>query len=45
VFGVDLLFSHEFREFSEACILSPLFKKAVAEFDLPEGFVVAIDPV
>jgi hypothetical protein len=37
--------SHEFKEFAEACIASPLYKKAIAEFDLPEGFVVTIDPV
>ncbi|KAH7372203.1 primary-amine oxidase [Cadophora sp. MPI-SDFR-AT-0126] len=38
------LTTHEFREFSEACVESPVFKKAVAELDLPEGFVVTIDP-
>lgn len=34
----------EFREFNEAVVHSELFKKAVAEFELPEGFEVAIDP-
>jgi hypothetical protein len=36
---------HEFAEFSEAIYESPLFKDAIAEFDLPEGFVVTLDPV
>jgi primary-amine oxidase len=36
---------HEFREFTEACFDSPLYKEAIAQFDLPEGFVVTIDPV
>jgi primary-amine oxidase len=35
---------NEFRAFAEACFVSPLYKKAIAEFDLPEGFVVQIDP-
>ncbi|KAF4612596.1 hypothetical protein G7Y89_g15583 [Cudoniella acicularis] len=35
---------HEFQAFTEACLASPLYKKAVAEFNLPEGFVVTIDP-
>jgi primary-amine oxidase len=39
------LYRHEFRAFTEACFASPLYKKAIAEFDLPEGFVVTIDPV
>ena len=34
----------EFREFNEVVVHSELFKKAVAEFELPEGFEVAIDP-
>jgi primary-amine oxidase len=34
----------EFREFNEVVVHSKLFKDAVAEFDLPEGFEVAIDP-
>ncbi|PQE15767.1 primary-amine oxidase protein [Rutstroemia sp. NJR-2017a BBW] len=38
------LTTHEFRAFTEACFASPLYKKAIAEFDLPEGFVVTIDP-
>ncbi|KAH8660672.1 copper amine oxidase [Tricladium varicosporioides] len=38
------LTTHEFRAFTEACVESPLYKKAIAEFDLPEGFVVSIDP-
>ncbi|KAH8594026.1 copper amine oxidase 1 [Bisporella sp. PMI_857] len=36
--------SHEFRAFSEACFASPLYKQAISEFNLPEGFVVSIDP-
>jgi len=39
------LHSHEFRAFVEACLASPLYKKAIAEFDLPEGLDVTIDPV
>ncbi|KAF8862645.1 copper amine oxidase [Acephala macrosclerotiorum] len=38
------LTTNEFREFSEHCAKSPLFKKAIAEFNLPEGFVVTFDP-
>jgi len=38
------LTTYEFRAFAEACFASPLYKKAIAEFDLPEGFVVTIDP-
>jgi primary-amine oxidase len=38
------LTTHEFRAFAAACFASPLYKKAIAEFDLPEGFVVTIDP-
>ena len=34
----------EFREFNEVVVHSELFKKACAEFELPEGFEVAIDP-
>lgn len=34
----------EFRAFNEAVVQSDMFKKAVAEFELPEGFEVAIDP-
>ena len=34
----------EFREFNEVVVHSELFKKAVADFELPEGFEVAIDP-
>lgn len=34
----------EFREFNEAIVHSDLFKNAVAEFKLPEGFEVAVDP-
>lgn len=40
----DLLLSYEFREFTDACFASPLYQKAIAEFKLPEGFVVTIDP-
>ncbi|KUJ09846.1 copper amine oxidase [Mollisia scopiformis] len=35
---------NEFQQFSESCIESPMFKAAVAEFNLPGGFVVTIDP-
>jgi hypothetical protein len=41
----DLGFSHEFRAYAEACFDSPLYKEAIAQFDLPDGFVVTIDPV
>lgn len=34
----------EFRAFFDVCVASDLFKKAIAEFELPEGFEVAIDP-
>ena len=34
----------EFKEFNEICEKSEMFKKAAAEFELPEGFEVAIDP-
>ena len=34
----------EFRVFQDACVASPMFKKAIADFELPEGFVVTIDP-
>ena len=34
----------EFKEFNEVCVESEMFKKAIAEFELPEGFEVAIDP-
>lgn len=40
----DLGHSHEFRAFADACFASPLYRKAIAEFHLPEGFVVTIDP-
>jgi len=36
--------SAEFGAFTEACFASPLYKDAISEFELPEGFVVAIDP-
>ncbi|KAG0645046.1 Copper amine oxidase 1 [Hyphodiscus hymeniophilus] len=38
------LTTNEFREFSDACFESPIYKEALAEFDLPDGFVVSIDP-
>ncbi|KAG9245340.1 primary-amine oxidase [Calycina marina] len=34
----------EFQEFSDACFDSSLYKEAIAEFELPEGFVVTADP-
>ncbi|ETN44234.1 uncharacterized protein HMPREF1541_10785 [Cyphellophora europaea CBS 101466] len=34
----------EFKQFYDVCVVSDLFKKAIAEFELPEGFEVAIDP-
>ncbi|GES61282.1 copper amine oxidase 1 [Aspergillus terreus] len=34
----------EFEELIEACMASPLFKSALAEFDLPEGFELVIEP-
>jgi primary-amine oxidase len=34
----------EFRAFQDACITSPLYKEAVSQFNLPEGFEVTIDP-
>ncbi|EHK18968.1 uncharacterized protein TRIVIDRAFT_80736 [Trichoderma virens Gv29-8] len=34
----------EFDQFIEPCIKSELFQKAMAEFTLPEGFEVCIDP-
>lgn len=34
----------EFKGFFDICFASDLFKKAIAEFELPEGFEVAIDP-
>jgi hypothetical protein len=34
----------EFRVFQDACVTSPLYKEAIAQFDLPEGFEVIIDP-
>ncbi|RMZ75133.1 hypothetical protein DV737_g5451, partial [Chaetothyriales sp. CBS 132003] len=34
----------EFNEFTEVCLKSEVFKSAIAEFELPEGFVVDIDP-
>ncbi|KAK2784871.1 hypothetical protein FQN52_008807 [Onygenales sp. PD_12] len=33
----------EFRQFTDACMASPLFKEAMSQFKLPEGFVVEID--
>jgi len=38
------LTTHEFQAFTEACFASDVYKKAIAEFDLPDGFVVTIDP-
>jgi primary-amine oxidase len=34
----------EFAQFQDICVASALFKDAMAEFVLPEGFVLAIDP-
>jgi primary-amine oxidase len=34
----------EFKEFNQVVVHSKLFQDAVAEFELPEGFEVAIDP-
>lgn len=34
----------EFRAFEGACIASPLFKEAIANFNLPEGFNITFDP-
>ncbi|TQN68826.1 Copper amine oxidase 1 [Colletotrichum shisoi] len=34
----------EFALFQDACVASQLFKDAMAEFSLPEGFAVTIDP-
>jgi primary-amine oxidase len=36
--------SNEFMQFTEACFASPLYQDAIAEFDIPEGFRVQIDP-
>jgi primary-amine oxidase len=30
--------------FQDACVASPIFKEAMAEFELPKNFVVTIDP-
>lgn len=38
------LITSEFREFTAACLQSPLFQKAMEEFELPEGLEVCIDP-
>src|SRR5579871_1308693 len=35
---------NEFQSFTEVCLASPLYKKAISKFKLPEGFVVTIDP-
>jgi primary-amine oxidase len=34
----------EFKEFFDVCVSSDMWKEAVKEFELPEGFEVAIDP-
>jgi primary-amine oxidase len=34
----------EFKGFFETCVASDMFKEAIAEIELPEGFEVAIDP-
>jgi primary-amine oxidase len=34
----------EFRQFSEAVVQSEMFKTALAEYELPEGFEFAVDP-
>ncbi|KAI0475760.1 copper amine oxidase [Xylariaceae sp. FL0804] len=36
--------AEEFGQLQDACEASPLFRQAVAELDLPAGFVVTIDP-
>ncbi|GJC97599.1 amine oxidase [Colletotrichum higginsianum] len=36
--------SDEFALFQDACVASQLFKDAMADFSLPEGFTVTIDP-
>lgn len=42
--SADLIDRDEFRVFQDACVASPLFKEAIAEFKLPEGFNITIDP-
>lgn len=37
-------YSGEFAQFQDACVQSQLFKDAMAEFTLPGGFSVTIDP-
>ncbi|KAI0403132.1 copper amine oxidase [Xylaria palmicola] len=34
----------EFNQFHDICVASDMFKKALEEFTLPDGFVVTIDP-
>ena len=34
----------ELRAFQDACVSSQLYKDAIAEFQIPKGFVVTIDP-
>ncbi|KAL7925794.1 copper amine oxidase [Trichoderma austrokoningii] len=34
----------EFELFNQACINSPLFKEAMAEYTLPDGFEVCVEP-
>ncbi|KAH9884017.1 copper amine oxidase [Xylariomycetidae sp. FL2044] len=34
----------EFALFQDACVASDMFKKALEEFEIPENFVVTIDP-
>ncbi|KAF7506674.1 hypothetical protein GJ744_011503 [Endocarpon pusillum] len=34
----------EFKRFQDACIASPMWKEAIEQFELPDGFAVCIDP-
>jgi primary-amine oxidase len=42
--GLTNLRSGEFAQFQDACVASDMFKDAMSEFTLPEGFKVTIDP-
>ena len=42
--GQQALTVDEFKDFNDVCANSELFQKAVAEFQLPEGFEVTMDP-
>lgn len=41
---IDVIPRGEFAAFQENCTASQLFKDAMSEFSLPEGFTVTIDP-